>query len=77
MSNGNGVTATLSQGVETVKETAGNVGETIAHTAEEVVASVKKTAQRQHVREMLHQGTGVPGRLRHLPELWVFQVRVS
>jgi len=46
MSNGNGVTATLSQGVDEVKEVAGNVGETIATAAEDAVASVKKTVKR-------------------------------
>ena len=46
MSNGNGVTTVLSQTVEDAKETATNVGETIAHVAEDAVASVKKTAKR-------------------------------
>ena len=40
MSNGNGVTATLSQAADSVKETASNIGSAIAHTAEDAVKSV-------------------------------------
>ena len=44
MSNGNGVTSTLSQAAETVKETASNLGGAIVHRAEGAVETVKATA---------------------------------
>ena len=46
MSNGNGVTATLSQAADSVKETAGNIGSTIATTAGEAAATVRTSATR-------------------------------
>ena len=46
MSNGNGVTATLSQAADSVKETAGNIGSTIASTAGDAVATVRTSATR-------------------------------
>ena len=46
MSNGNGVTATLSQAAESIKETAGNIGSSIASTAESAATTVLNSASR-------------------------------
>ena len=42
MSNGNGVTATLSEAAESVKETASEVGTAIATTTSNTVTKAKK-----------------------------------
>ena len=46
MSNGNGVTATLSGAAESVKETVAGIGEAVASTASETVAKAKKAAKK-------------------------------
>ena len=44
MSNGNGVTATLSDAVDSVKSTATELGQSIASTTSDAVASVQDAA---------------------------------
>ena len=46
MSNGNGVTATLSGAAESVKDKAVEIGEAVAATASETVAKAKKAAKK-------------------------------
>ena len=46
MSNGNGVTASLSKAADNMKDTAGNIGSVIASTASGAAATARKTAKK-------------------------------